>query len=91
VPAERGGRSTSSTKLELQPADPVDLIRWLARTQNDPRKAVAELVQSSIDARDVRIERRRVKGPGGGEVLEQLVAVIAHAERNRSAARQSAW
>ena len=52
------------TKLKLQPADPFDLIRWLARTQNDPRKAVAELVQNSIDARaaSVHVERRRVRG-----------------------------
>ena len=54
----------SGTKFKLQPADPFDLIRWLARTQNDPRKAVAELVQNAIDARarTVRIERRRLKG-----------------------------
>ena len=37
--------------LVLRPADPFDLIRWLARSQSDPRKAVAELVQNSIDAR----------------------------------------
>jgi hypothetical protein len=36
--------------LVLRPADPFDLIRWLARSQSDPRKAVAELVQNSIDA-----------------------------------------
>jgi len=54
----------SATKFKLQPADPFDLIRWLARTQSDPRKAVAELVQNSIDARAkvIRIERRRVRG-----------------------------
>jgi len=50
--------------LALRPADPFDLIRWLARSQSDPRKAVAELVQNSIDAqaRRVTIERRRLKG-----------------------------
>src|SRR3954467_10290222 len=52
-----------STSLKLRPADPFDLIRWLARSQSDPRKAVAELVQNSIDAnaRRVRLERRRVR------------------------------
>lgn len=52
------------TKFRLQPADPFDLIRWLARTQNDPRKAIAELVQNSIDARarTITIERKRMKG-----------------------------
>src|SRR5215475_6766053 len=57
-------RGSIASKFKLQPADPFDLIRWLARTQNDPRKAVAELVQNSIDARAtaIRIERRRIKG-----------------------------
>jgi hypothetical protein len=57
-------RAGTGTKFRLQPADPFDLIRWLARTQSDPRKAVAELVQNSIDAcaHAVTISRRRVKG-----------------------------
>ena len=52
-----------SQTVRLKPADPFDLIRWLARSQSDPRKAVAELVQNSIDAnaRNVRIERRRLR------------------------------
>jgi hypothetical protein len=54
-----GGR-----RIDLRPADPFDLIRWLARSQTDPRKAVAELVQNSIDAhaRQVTVERRRLRG-----------------------------
>ena len=50
--------------LVLRPADPFDLIRWLARSQSNPRKAVAELVQNSIDARarHVAVERRRLRG-----------------------------
>jgi hypothetical protein len=53
----------ASSSLKLKPADPFDLIRWLARSQSDPRKAVAELVQNSLDAnaRRVTIERRRVR------------------------------
>jgi hypothetical protein len=52
-----------TSSLKLRPADPFDLIRWLARSQSDPRKAVAELVQNSLDAnaRRVTIERRRVR------------------------------
>lgn len=52
-----------SSSLKLRPADPFDLIRWLARSQSDPRKAVAELVQNSLDAnaRRITIERRRVR------------------------------
>jgi hypothetical protein len=39
---------------KLRAADPFELIRWLARSQPDPRKALAELVQNSIDARATR-------------------------------------
>jgi Histidine kinase-, DNA gyrase B-, and HSP90-like ATPase len=54
----------SARSLLLRPADPFDLIRWLARSQSDPRKAVAELVQNSIDAHasHVALERRRLRG-----------------------------
>jgi len=54
----------SARSLILRPADPFDLIRWLARSQSDPRKAVAELVQNSIDAqsRHVVVSRRRLRG-----------------------------
>ncbi len=47
--------------VKLTPADAFDLIRWLARSQSDPRKAVAELVQNAIDAnaKAITIERRR--------------------------------
>ena len=59
--------ATHGSFLHLQSqalaADPFDLIRWLARSQSDPRKAIAELVQNSLDAnaRRVTIERRRVR------------------------------
>jgi len=55
---------TSARTLVLRPADPFDLIRWLARSQSDPRKAVAELVQNSIDAHasHVVVSRRRLRG-----------------------------
>ena len=56
-------RSRASHTVKLKPADPFDLIRWLARSQSYPRKAMAELVQNSIDAhaRTVRIERRSAR------------------------------
>jgi hypothetical protein len=58
VPA-RAKRDPS--RVRLQPADAFDLIRWLARSQSDPRKAVAELVQNAIDANAsaIVVERRR--------------------------------
>ena len=64
-PARRSkDRAADGVQVRLRPADPFDLIRWLARSQSDPRKAIAELVQNSLDAgaRRVRVERRRVKG-----------------------------
>lgn len=62
VPRRSSPRDPS--RVRLQPADAFDLIRWLARSQSDPRKAVAELVQNAIDAnaRTVVVERRRVRG-----------------------------
>jgi len=55
--------NSGAQSVLLKPADPFDLIRWLARSQSDPRKAIAELVQNSIDAkaRQVRLERGRVR------------------------------
>lgn len=74
---------TSPTKFRLQPADPFDLIRWLARTQSDPRKAIAELVQNSIDARATRvvIERRRVKGVPALVIRDNGEGVLPALER----------
>lgn len=46
----------SEKQVRLKPQDPFDLIRLLARSQSDPRKAVAELVQNSLDAGSNRIE-----------------------------------
>ena len=59
----RSRAASQAQSVLLKPADPFDLIRWLARSQSDPRKAIAELVQNSIDAKagHVRIERRRVR------------------------------
>lgn len=52
APGRRSTRApgAGATRLRLRPADPFELIRWLARSQSDPRKAVAELVQNSLDA-----------------------------------------
>jgi hypothetical protein len=49
-------RRTRSTTVRLKPSDPFDLIRLLARSQSDPRKAVCELVQNSLDAQAQRIQ-----------------------------------
>ncbi len=72
--------------VKLKPADPFDLIRWLARSQNDPRKALAELVQNSIDAnaRRVRIERRRVRRHQALIVRDDGDGVIADLPREEA-------
>lgn len=48
--------SRKTNQVRLRPHDAFDLIRLLARSQSDPRKAVAELVQNSLDAGARRIE-----------------------------------
>ncbi len=65
-PAQRRRRRREAPEKagKLKPANPFDLIRLLARSQHDPRKAVAELVQNSLDAdaRHVQITRHRTRG-----------------------------
>ncbi len=49
--AKRGKRtrlSTAGRNVRLRPANSFDLIRLIALSQSDPRKAVAELVQNSF-------------------------------------------
>ncbi len=55
----RRGRDVTTGKLRVH--DPFELIRWLALSQPDPRKALAELVQNSLDAgaRRIRVTRLR--------------------------------
>ncbi|MCA1663618.1 MAG: ATP-binding protein, partial [Myxococcales bacterium] len=61
---KREKKASSAARVKLRPANPFDLIRWLARSQSDPRKAVAELVQNSLDAgaTHIVVERRRMRG-----------------------------
>ncbi|HVS03706.1 MAG TPA: ATP-binding protein [Thermoanaerobaculia bacterium] len=58
----RVDRDVVQGKLKVH--DPFELIRWLALSQPDPRKALAELVQNSLDAgaRHVRVTRVRERG-----------------------------
>jgi anti-sigma regulatory factor (Ser/Thr protein kinase) len=46
----------ASKQVRLRPQNPFDLIRLLARSQSDPRKAIGELVQNSLDAGAETIE-----------------------------------
>ena len=67
----------------LRAADPFELIRWLARSQTDPRKALAELVQNSLDAqaRTVTITRVRERGLATLRVLDDGEGVIPELAR----------
>ncbi len=49
-------RSAAASRVRLKPQDSFDLIRLLARSQSDARKAIAELVQNCLDASARHIE-----------------------------------
>jgi hypothetical protein len=82
----RAKRATGSVKLT--PADAFDLIRWLARSQSDPRKAVAELVQNAIDARarTIVLERRR-RGRRGALIVRDDGEGIRPSDEREAALR----
>jgi hypothetical protein len=88
-------RKSSSARTESQSIrgkvrahDPFELIRWLALSQPDPRKALAELVQNSLDAGAKRITIRRVREKGVPclRILDDGLGVIP--EMDRSSALQ---
>ncbi len=63
--------------------DPFELVRWLALSQSDPRKAMAELVQNSLDAgaRRIRVTRVRRRGTLCLEIRDDGAGVIPEFER----------
>ena len=63
--------------------DPFELIRHLARSQSDPRKAVAELVQNALDeqATHVTIERFREGGDTVLSILDDGLGVLPELPR----------
>jgi hypothetical protein len=67
----------------LRAADPFELIRWLARSQTDPRKALAELVQNALDAgaRHVTVTRLRERGVTALRILDDGEGVIPESSR----------
>lgn len=63
--------------------DPFELIRHLARSQSDPRKAVAELVQNALDeqATHVTLERYREAGEAVLSILDDGLGVLPELPR----------
>ncbi len=81
----RGGLGDSRGALRgrLKAHDPFELIRWLALSQPDPRKALAELVQNSLDAgaHRIRVKRFRQRGLPTLSILDDGEGVIPEMER----------
>jgi hypothetical protein len=77
-------RAKSDVRIgRLRAADPFELIRWLARSQTDPRKALAELVQNSLDAGagHVTITRVRERGVTALRIVDDGEGVIPEMPR----------
>ncbi len=80
----RGSRGKGDIeKGRLRVHDPFDLIRWLALSQPDPRKALAELVQNSLDAgaRHIRITRVRENRRPCLRIMDDGEGVIPEMDR----------
>src|SRR3989442_6141100 len=84
APRKRSGAITGN----LRPADPFELIRWLARSQNDPRKALAELVQNSLDASAGRVQiiRARERSMTALHVIDDGSGVLPELSREEALA-----
>ena len=81
--ARRRRRAPEEIRGKLRPHDPFELIRWLALSQPDPRKALAELVQNSLDAgaRHIKVTRRRERGEPCLRVFDDGHGVIPEMDR----------
>lgn len=90
-PADQESAPESGRRVKLKAQDPFDLIRLLARSQSDPRKAVAELVQNSLDAgaRRIEIQWFNQKGQRALSIWDDGAGVFSHMER-RDALRRIA-
>lgn len=86
VRKSRASRDEPIRKGRVRAADPFDLIRFLARSQPDPRKALAELVQNSLDAgaRNIRITRQRKGGVPELRVHDDGEGVIPELSREEA-------
>ena len=76
-------------RVRLKPADSFDLIRLIARSQSDPRKALAELVQNSLDAgaRQVRVTWFTQQGARAISVWDDGAGVFPELDREQALER----
>lgn len=79
----KGARDEHVVRGKLKVHDPFELIRWLALSQPDPRKALAELVQNSLDAGagSIRVTRVRDRGVPSLRILDDGEGVIPELDR----------
>jgi hypothetical protein len=79
----RSRKEQETVRGRVRAHDPFELIRWLALSQPDPRKALAELVQNSLDAgaRRIVITRVRERGAVCLKILDNGEGVIPEMER----------
>lgn len=76
-------------RVRLKPHNPFDLIRLLARSQSDARKALGELVQNSLDAgaRRVDITWLNERGQRVLRILDDGAGVFPQMEREEALTR----
>ncbi len=79
----RQSRDPDALRGQLKVHDPFELVRWLALSQPDPRKAVAELVQNSLDAgaTHVRITRSKERGVSLLRIWDDGQGVVPELDR----------
>lgn len=84
--ARRRQQPVDGTVGEIGVHDPFELIRHLARSQSDPRKAVAELVQNALDeqASHITIERFRDAGESALSILDDGRGVLPELPREQA-------
>lgn len=82
-PAQPRARRPKGIQGRLKAHDPFELIRWLAFSQTDPRKALAELVQNSLDAgaHAIHVTRFRHKGACCLRITDDGEGVIPEMDR----------
>jgi hypothetical protein len=84
--ASKQRQASTAIRGKVRAHDPFELIRWLAMSQPDPRKALAELVQNSLDAgaRQVRIIRARMRGKPSIRIVDDGEGVLPDLDRTEA-------